>query len=317
MIDAHSVRTLTQLFPLEDDRMTDPQQQPATGDLWKWVDRLTRDRRHRLVRKPLSGKPTVESVTIPCLWTQMEEALASSNAGGGRGKSSTGSRSPLDLAIEALMTEIEQTVINTLRSFGHAVRLRTEDAPTTPRTLPVPLLADAAGRPLFDPDQSGQLVERAARAHADAHDRRSAARPLHDTTSDLRQLAAVIVTNGDQQLVDHWVGRYRGWVSQAAAALTADDESVDVRGVRGHACPTCRALWVTSVRDRETFRDPALVISFRDGQVLHITCRACEAGWWRGEDVDQLTRQIALSTAVRGPAHLWGETVPKTGRTSA
>jgi hypothetical protein len=100
-------------------------------------------------------------------------------------------------------------------------------------------------------------------------------------------------------------------VLRAETTLTADDESVDTRAIRGHACPVCLALWVTSERDGENFRDAALVIAFRDGQVQHITCRACSTGWWRGDDVEELQRQLRSNEALFGPAHLWGETVPK------
>lgn len=249
-------------FPLEDTRMTG--RTPVdTGQLWKWVDRLTVSRRHRLVRKGASGRNVVEYVKVPSLWTQLRVAVASSNSGGGRGKSSTGSRSPLDLPKLALMHQIEQDVLAGLAEYGQA-----------PRVV----------------DQGdGHLTV--------------------DVRAELRHLAATVVSSGDQAAVLGWTITYRSWVSRAETELTEDDESIDLRGVRGEACPCCLALWVTSDRDGEDFRDPALVIAFRDGQVQHITCRACRAGWWRGEDVDELTRLIATNTAVHGPAHLWGQTV--------
>lgn len=246
-----------------------------TGQLWRWVDRLTLDRRQRLVRQHPGGKPHVDHVDVPSLWTQLTEAVASSNAGGGRGKASTGSRSPLDLAIEALLIEVSDLVTDAIRSHGSRPRIHLEDALTI--------------------------------------------RHRHDVRSDLRQLATVLVGTGDADLVDWWTDRYRTWVSRAETALTGEDENVDLRGVRGHACPDCRTLWVTTTQPStafpagvETFREPALVVAFRDGQVLHITCRACRTGWWRGDDVDSLRRQIALQTAIHGPAQLWGQTVPRT-----
>lgn len=277
MIDARSVldlaraaaHELTGHLPGAHAVPDQPQQatrRTDTGNLWKWVDRLTLNRRQRLTRQIPGTEPHIEYVDIPSLWTQLLEATASTNHGGGRGKATSGSRTPIDLAIAALSAEVNDLVADALIAHGHTPRI----------TL----------------DRRWDVLS-------------------HDTRSDLRQLAAVIVTTGDDDLITWWADRYRTWVHRAQTALTTDDDTIDTRAVRGHACPNCQALWVTSERDHETFRDPALVIVFRDGQVLHITCRACGTGWWRGGDVDRLTRQIALGTAVRGPAELWGKTVPR------
>lgn len=247
------------------DVPTQRQQQPATGDLWKWVDRLTRDRRQRLVRRAPGMKERVEYVDVPSLWTQLVEAQASTNAGGGKGKASTGSRAPLDLAITSFMAEVQADVVRALRELGSPARI--------------------------------EITERGT---------------VCDLRAELRHLPAVVVSASRPELVDRWAGRYRRWVARAEEALTIDDEeSVDLRGVRGHACPTCRALWVTSERDGELYRDAALVIAFRDGQVQHVTCRACGTGWWRGDDVDELTRQLASNEAIWGDARRWGDTVER------
>lgn len=257
---------------------TVPDRTPVdSGQLWKWVDRLTVERRHRIVRRTPGQEPRIEHVDIPSLWEQLVDAQASSNTGGGRGKARPGSRAPLDLTITALLGEMTSLVVDALVSHGQKLRWRPAG------TLGVRLL---------------------------------------DTRSSLRQLAATVVGTRDQDLVDWWTDRYRLWVHQAETALATDgDDSVDLHPVRGHACPACKALWVTTEQPCEisprhpdgveTFREPALVIAFRESRVLHITCGACGAGWWRGDDVDKLTREIAADTAVKGDARLWGLTVPR------
>jgi hypothetical protein len=273
-----------------------------SGDLWRWVDRLTQDRKQRLVRKPPHGKPRIEYVTIPSLWTQLMEAEASSNGGGGRGKADAGSRSPIHLEVVALLTEITDTVIDALISHGAKPRIETSLPAKPPSARPALRLLDQFGKPALDPDVAGRLVERAARPTADYRYRRDLAQLRHDTRTDLRQLATIVIGARDQDLTDWWADRYRWWTARAETALAADDETIDTRGVRGRACPQCQTLWVTSERDGETYRDPALLITFHDGQVRHITCRACTTSWWRGEDVDTLTQQLAGDEAIQGPS---------------
>lgn len=223
-----------------------------SGDLWRWVDRLTRDRKQRLVRStPGAERRTIEHVDVPSLWTQLREGVGSTNSSDGGPSKSTGSRAPLDLGISSLMDEITRDVVGALRRLGSPARVTT--------------------------GEYGTLV---------------------DTPAELRHLAAVVVAL-DQQTVDTWTRTYRRWVSQAETALVLDDsESVTTRGIRGHACPTCGSDSVAREQDGETYRDPALVISFRDGQVLHATCRACAAGWWRGDGLDELSVALAYPTVL-------------------
>lgn len=296
--------------------MTDVQRQPLdTGDLWKWVQRLTRDRKQRLLRKPLPGhgKPHVEYVPVPSLLTQLGEALASDNTGGGTGKASPGSRAPIDVAIEDLFDDMSTRVRAALLELGGTPRVLRGAPLESRRALPdlYETFVDEDGRqhriPLYDPDVAGQLVAAAGRAAVT----RDQMRYRHDLASDLQQLPVLLVGTRRQPLVDEWVGRYRAWVALAETILTADDEAIDLRGIRGHACPSCGESFVErtepstdprAVDGVERYRDPALVIAFRDGQVQHITCRACDTGWWRGEDVDELSADIrATEPAVERP----------------
>lgn len=212
-----------------------------TGHLWTHVDRLTLDRKQRLVRQAHGQKPTTQWVPIPSLWTQLEEAIGSTTTSDGGRSKSTGSAAPLDLTIAVLMQEMTRDVVRALRELGAPARIQASE--------------------------HGLTV---------------------DTRAGLRHLPAVLLGTHDQQLVDDWVDRYRSWVTRSETALTLDGDGIDTRGIRGHACPACDADHVLRDDDGETYRDPALVVAFRDGQVLHATCRACSTGWWRGDDLDQL-----------------------------
>lgn len=289
--------------------MTAPPNRQAldTSDLWRSVDRLTKDRTHRLVRSELgASKPTVEHVPIPSLWTQLVEALTSSNSSDGRPGKSTGSRSPLDLSIEALLIEMSTVLRASLTRLGHRPRVLVAEQRVLPGR-PTPALVDELGHPLLDPDQAGRLAEAAARTLV----RTDTSRLRHDVLSDLRQYATAVVATLDQDAIDACARQYAEWVWHAEEMLTGDDESIDVRAIRGHACPECGADHVERVEPSkdpratdgvERFHDPALVIAFRDGQVQHVTCRACDAGWWRGDDVDE------LGTAIRSATNPAGQT---------
>lgn len=276
-----------------------------TGDLWKWVDRLTNDRRQRLVRQTPGTAATIEWVTVPSLWTQLEEAVASTTTRDGGPSKGTGSPAPIDVAITSLMHEISTRLIRALIAADLQPRLLVPDVRRFP-ARPLPALhrhparddVDGLGDPVVDPELVGRLTERAARGAASTRARLDSARVRHDVRSDLRQYAAYLTTVvGDQRLLDDWADRYHSWGARAAAALTLDGDSIDTRGIRGHACPACLGLRVARYEDDGTYWDPALVISFRDGQILHATCRVCSAGWWRGEGLEELTDRLRSDVA--------------------
>ncbi|WP_158548797.1 hypothetical protein [Blastococcus sp. TF02A-26] len=239
-----------------------------TGDTWRWVDRLTESRRRRLVRRPDGGQSTVEHVDLPSLLEQLAEAQASTNSGGGRGKSSGGSRAPLDLTITSLLAEIETLTVEALIAYGDRPRYR----------------------------------ERARYRQGRA--RVLGVRQL-DLAASVRALAVTVVDTEDADLIDWWASRFCAWVLRAEEALDLDEDgSVDVVPVRGVPCPEpeCGREHVLEDRDGETVRTPALAISFRDGQVLHVTCRHCGTGWWRGEGLNALADAMAATAALPSPA---------------
>lgn len=285
--------------------------QVDTGDLWHWVDRLTRSRREKIIRDSPDHRPgRTEYVDIPPLWTQLLDDITATSSGGSTRAATSGSRLPLNLESLALLVEVTHYVADELTRRGQQLRLEAEEpAPTQP--APALRLVDDAGQPLLDPDLAGRLTERAARAAADHQHRTDAAVIRHDTVSDLRRLAAVVVTERSQPAVDRLARAYRRFAARIETTVTGDDESLDLHAVRHSACPACLAMWVVSDRDGETIREPALVVALQDGHVRHVTCRACGAGWWRGEDIQDLTDRMAHNEAVYGDARLWAETKPR------
>lgn len=240
-----------------------------TGDLWRWVDRLTLPRRHRLTRSVPGGKSWIEYHDIDSLFDQLVEQQGTTSSGSStRGKGS-GSRAPLDLATTALLAELATTTVDALLAHGDQPRRRT--AHIGPGGLiPVQLL---------------------------------------DTPASLRALAVHVVGTGDADLIDWWADKLCTWVLRAEECLDLEaEDNVTSCPVRNVACPGCGIDHVLVDRDGEDVRQPALTIAFRDGQVLHVTCRHCLASWWRGEGMatfdDALQEPAAAVTATPVPAGL-------------
>lgn len=297
-----------------------------TGDLWSYVDRLTRPRKQRLTRQlPGQKKSTTEWITIDSLLDQLEEMVGSTTTKDEGGAKGAGSPAPLNVVAATLLDEMSRTVIRELKRWsltpriaaldpavrtdpGDRITITVTTGPPAPPLLgrhPTDPDIEGLGLPLTNPDDAGRRAERAARLHADAQARAATARHTHDLRADLRQLATFIADQTNTTYVDDWVYRYRTWVSRVETALTLDDEAVTTRGIRygdRRFCPTCGADKVTRVQDDEVFRDPALVATFRDGQLLHVTCRVCETGWWRGEGLDELGMEVAYPTTSPQPA---------------
>ncbi|SDG95690.1 DUF7341 domain-containing protein [Klenkia brasiliensis] len=205
-----------------------------TRSLWSSVDRLTRDTKQRVERSLEDRRVIgVEYVEVPCLWSQMREALASDDTGGGGGRSSAGSRAPIDVGMASLMDDIAKQVSRALVHSG--IQPRREDD-------------DGYGRRTLD------------------------------TPANLRALAAHLATGTTPQHVVHeWADVYYRWVAQAETALALEvHEHATVRlPVRDTTCPHCGIGVVVRQEDDGTYRDPALLATFRDGQLVDVVCRAC------------------------------------------
>jgi hypothetical protein len=263
-----------------------------TGSLFTSLDRLTRGERQRLARKPLVGQPLVEYVDVPSLWTQMEEAVGSTNSSDGAPSKSTGSRAPLDVAITALMHDIATRTKEALIGSGIAPRYLDEPRPAArPRPTveltrhPAPASTGGLGLPVIDPDHAAKLLEQTQRRIADLVDRASSGRRQRDTPSDLRALALHLAAGTTpQDVIDEWETTYRSWVVQAETALALIvEDAVTTHPVRGQACPYCAATTVTRLDDDGRYLSPAVVASIRDGRLLDITCRSCGSDWLPGE----------------------------------
>ena len=224
---------------------------PSTGDLWRWVDRLTLSRRHRLTRSA-PGRRWVEHHDMPSLLEQLVDQQATTSSGRSGGGGGTGSRAPLDLATTALLIDIEDLVIEGL--IAHDVR----------------------------PHRTVELVGKVT-----VH--------LLDVPASLRALAATVVDTRDADLVEWWTDKFCSWVLRAEECLDLEAADVTTLPVRGTACPDCGVDTVLVDRDGEDVRRPALTITFRDSQVLHVSCQACVTSRWRGDGIDTLTDSFAAS----------------------
>ena len=264
-----------------------------TGTLWSSVDALTRDTKER-VERSMEDKRVIgfDYAEVPCLWSQMEDALASDSAGGGGGKASSGSRAPIDVGMASLMADIATQVARALVASGIPPRYL-DDVVVRPRMLrpvvlgrhPAPTDEDVAdgaepglGAPIMTPDRAAHLLEKTQRAIADVVARAGSGRRTRDTRSNLRALAAHLSTGTTpQDVVDEWVETYRRWVAQAETALALEvHEHATVRlPVRDTACEHCGATVVVREEEDGTYREPALLATFRDGQLLEVACRSC------------------------------------------
>lgn len=266
-----------------------------TGTLWSSVDRLTRDRPHRLHRKA-DGQTWTERTVLPSLLTQLEEQVAATSTTDGGAAKSTGSPAPLDVGSTSLLHDMDQQTARALVHHGIGVRYLHVAVPVPPPPASAQrAVVDAAGQPSVDGQLAGQLLERTRRAIADTVARAHLGRRPRDLRANLRALAEHLAEGHQpQHVVDSWVAQYRSWLAQVETALALDvDDAVTTRPIRGQACPECLGLAVEHIEDDGcTYWDPAIVASLRDGRLLHVTCRVCSTGWWRGEGLDVLHQQV-------------------------
>jgi len=280
-----------------------------TGTLWASVDRLTRDRPHRLHRKD-DRQSWTERTVLPSLLTQLEEQVGATSTVDGGAAKSTGSPAPLDVGSASLLHDMDVQTARALVRHGVGVRHLDPVAPATPVRMPdvvlgrhpAPTAEDVAdglepslGAPVLPPDHAAALLEKSRRAVAAVVERAALGRRPRDLRANLRALAEHLAEGHQPQpVVDSWVTQYRSWVAQVETALVlAEADAITTRPIRGQACPECLGLAVERIEDDGcTYWDPAIVASLRDGRLLHVTCRVCSTGWWRGEGLDVLHQQV-------------------------
>jgi len=225
---------------------------PSTGDLWRWVDRLTLPTQHRLARSEQGGRRWIEHHEMPSLLEQLVEQQATTSSGRTGGGGGTGSRAPLDLATTALLIDLEDLVVEGLVAHG------------------------------AQPHRTIELVGKVT-----VH--------MLDVSASLRALAVTIVGTADADLIEWWTDKYCTWVLRAEECLDLAGDDITTLPVRGTACPDCGVDTVLVDREGEAIRQPALTITFRDGQVLHVNCQHCSTSRWRGEGIDTLADSFAAS----------------------
>jgi hypothetical protein len=237
-------------------------------NLWANVDALTKPRSVKLLRDDGSADWT----TLPSLWTQLEQAMATGK--GGRTAGGSRYRTPLTIDAADLAADIAGIIIDALK--GHA------EKPIT--GVPQRFLIAVVKQRKAERTYGLRLT------------------PLPDVPilvpESLRHLASVVVATTDDDLIGWWAYRFGSWCRQITTTLRLNDDP-QPRGIRGATCPTCQATHVTVLRDGERLREPALRIDFTDGMVRAAYCQACMTAWFRGDALVDLADEITAYRPTR------------------
>jgi hypothetical protein len=122
---------------------------------------------------------------------------------------------------------------------------------------------------------------------------------------DLSRVLGEIDSRQDLDLIEWWTTSLVVW-SQRAAQLLGQSR-VLLKELRGAACPYCSARVVRVRADGEDWIRPAIVVDWdsddlTDAHSVHsLHCRACDAQWLRGVELDELiarTMRANLTLAV-------------------
>lgn len=122
---------------------------------------------------------------------------------------------------------------------------------------------------------------------------------------DLASVLGEIDTRNDGDLIDWWTGALNDWAMRASQLL--GQSRVLLKELRGASCPYCSARVVRARIDGEWFIKPAIVVDWDTDdladhhQVHSLHCRACDAQWLRGVELDELiarTMRANLTIAV-------------------
>jgi hypothetical protein len=125
----------------------------------------------------------------------------------------------------------------------------------------------------------------------------------NDLRVDLSYLLGELDTRADDDLIDWWCSSLVDWTQRASQMLGRS--RVLLRELRGAVCPYCSAQVVRTRVEREWFSRPAIVVDWDSDelddvyQVHSLHCRACDAQWLRGVELDELiARQMRANLAL-------------------
>lgn len=125
--------------------------------------------------------------------------------------------------------------------------------------------------------------------------RGSAARGEFDP-GEIRALARVVI-DADEDLW-WWGYRFEQWCRLLETYLHLSEHRAKPVRLRNTACPRCQiSQVVTAEEDDEPRVVPALIVDFSpDGYVRAAECLHCGAAWFRGEQLEQLAREVSAQS---------------------
>lgn len=123
----------------------------------------------------------------------------------------------------------------------------------------------------------------------------------------LRADAAAAMTQGLPEVMDRIAGNACTWARRIELLFRV---VAPLRGIRGVPCDACHAIWVSEERDGDTFREPALAVTYLpvgERAQPYLWCRGCGVSHWLDELDAQPPEEIDMTGAVRQtvPAKQW------------
>lgn len=121
---------------------------------------------------------------------------------------------------------------------------------------------------------------------------RRGASPRDTLEGQVRQLVSIALRD-EQAHLPRYAAVFEGWVSTLTGYLHAGDNNggTSIR-LRGCACPRCCARTVRLRTDEGAQIVGPLLVEVRGGLVRGISCTACGAYYWRGDEVLALARAL-------------------------
>jgi hypothetical protein len=109
---------------------------------------------------------------------------------------------------------------------------------------------------------------------------------------EFERLATLIVNEGMD--LDWWEYQYGSWVRWLRNYLKVEHKVKAVR-LRNSPCPRCGTSQVTADSDGGPVVVPAILIQFHKELVQAAQCLACNAIWWRGDDLHRLASLLHVT----------------------
>jgi hypothetical protein len=136
-------------------------------------------------------------------------------------------------------------------------------------------------------------ITRAAREGAED----LAGRVFASVPSNLYAIVDALDLRPDDDLIDWWADSSNEWTNRARMILGQTPQLL--ASMHGAVCPYCRATTVRSKHQGEWWVIPAIHVQWdssdtvaQEYQIHSVHCRACNARWSRGTELDALVDQV-------------------------